>query len=484
MNLNGFIERFERYSEKHKLFKSGEKILVGFSGGADSTALLLALWHLKSKYGYSILAAHVNYNLRGDDSQFDEQFVRKFCFDRNISLVVKTIDIKSSSNLENHAREIRFDYFNDLRKLYKIQKIVLGHNREDQAETLLFRLFRGSGYTGIKGISSITEDIVHPLLSFCREDIVSYLESENIKWREDLSNKNNTYSRNKIRNQMIPWIKEHLNPNIVTKLYETAEIFSETDDILESLATRRFLKALIKHSKDECRLSSRIIRKTKSVLRYYVYRKAYSRINGDSKDFYHNNFIEIENLLTSEGSKQIFLPNNVFVFKEYDELIFTSMDFSISENLQNEKEIKSLRSRFTFEDYRIIMKKLKKMPTKRNLFEDKNVAYLDFDKTNFPIIIRHRKQGDRFYPLGMQHSKKLKDFLIDEKVPKFDRDKVLIFCDQEKIIWLAGHRIDNRVVTTNTTRDILQIKIERMATKKMRAAERIGKDRRSKKFTY
>ncbi len=475
MNLNSFIGRFEQYSIKHKLFKSGEKILVGFSGGADSTVLLLALWHLKSMYGYSILAAHVNYGLRGNDSQLDEQFVRKFCFDRNISLVVKNIAIDSTSNVENHAREVRFDYFNKLRKLYKIKKIALGHNREDQAETLLFRLFRGSGYTGIKGISPVTDDIVHPLLSFSREDIVSYLKSENIEWREDLSNKNNTYSRNKIRNQMIPWIKEHLNPNVVTKLYEAAEIFSETDDILESLATRRFLKAQIKQNKDECRLSSKIILKTKSVLRYYVYKEAYSRINGNSKDFYHNNFIEIENLLTSDGSKQIFLPNNVFVFKEYDELIFTNVDISKSENIENEKEISSLRSRFTFENYRIIMKKLKKMPNKRNLFEDKNVAYLDLDKTGFPIIIRHRKPGDRFYPLGMQHSKKLKDFLIDEKVPKFDRDKVLIFCDQEKIIWLAGLRIDNRVVTTDQTQNILQIRIEKMATNNMRAAERVNR---------
>ncbi|MDP8203875.1 MAG: tRNA lysidine(34) synthetase TilS [Candidatus Tenebribacter mawsonii] len=475
MNVNGFIEKFEQYSKKHKLFKSGEKILLGFSGGADSTALLLALWHLKSKYGYSLLAAHVNYNLRGNDSQLDEEFVRKFCFDRNISLVVKNIKINSSSNVENHAREVRFKYFNNLRRLYKSQKIVLGHNREDQAETLLFRMFRGSGYTGIKGISPITEDVVHPLLSFSRSDIISYLESENIQWREDLSNKDNTYSRNKIRNQMIPWIQEHLNPNVVTKLYETAEIFSETDAILEALATRRFLKAQIRHSKDECRLSTKIILKTKSVLRYYVYKEAYTRVNGNSKDFYHNNFIEIENLITSDGSKQIYLPNNVYVFKEYDELIFTNIDLSKSVNVLNEKEVTSLRNRFTFEDYRIIMKKLKKMPNKRNLFEDKNVAYLDFDKTSFPITIRHRKPGDRFHPLGMQHNKKLKDFLIDEKVSKFDRDKVLIFCDNEKIIWLAGHRIDDRVITSKQTQNILQISIEKMATKKMRAAERFSK---------
>lgn len=475
MNINVFIEKFDNYSQKHKLFNRGEKILVGFSGGADSTSLLLALWHLKSKYGYSILAAHVNYALRGEDSNLDEQFVRQFCFDRNISLVVKNINLTSGSNLENHAREVRFEYFNTLCKQYKIKKIVLGHNREDQAETLLFRLFRGSGYTGIKGISPITDNIIHPLLSFSKLEITSYLESEEIKWCEDLSNKDNTHSRNKIRNQMIPWIKENLNPNVVTKLYEAAEIFSETDEILESLAARRFLKAKINFSKSEYTLSIKVLKKTKPVLRYYVYKEAYTRVNGNPNDFYHNNFMEVEHLLNSKGSKQIFLPNKVFVFKEYDKLIFTSKDLSKTEYSENKKVITSLRSRFTFEDYRIIMKKLKKMPTKRNLFEDKNTAYIDLDKTDFPLTIRHRKPGDRFQPLGMQHSKKLKDFLIDEKVPKFDRDKVLIFCDENKIIWLAGHRIDNRVVTCEQTQNILVIRIEKMTTKKMRAAERIQK---------
>ncbi|MCF7858148.1 MAG: tRNA lysidine(34) synthetase TilS [Candidatus Cloacimonetes bacterium] len=475
MKNENFIDKFDHYSDRNKLFKKGEKLLVGFSGGADSTALLLALWHLKSRYGYSILAAHVNYNLRGDDSLSDEKFVRKFCFERNISLVVKNISINPNSNVENHARETRFEFFNSLRKQYKIYKIVLGHNKKDQAETLLFRLFRGSGYTGIKGISPITDDVVHPLLSFSREEIVDYLQSENIQWREDLSNKNNKHSRNKIRNQMIPWIEENLNPNVVTKLFETAEILSETDEILRSLATRRFLKAQIKNTNDKYILNIKVINKTKPVLRYYVYLEAYSKINGNSKDFYHNNFEEIENLVVSDGSKHIYLPNGVFVFKEYEKLIFTKIDLSISENVNNEKVITSIRNRFTFEDYRIIMKRLKKLPKKRNLFEDDNVAYFDFDKIHFPITVRHRKPGDRFHPLGLDHNKKLKDFLIDEKVPKFERDKVLIFCEEKKIIWLAGHRIDNRFITSEDTQNILKIRIEARAKKSKRAAERISK---------
>ena len=468
-----FFERFEEYAETHKLFKRGERILVGFSGGADSTALMLALWHMKSKFGFSLLAAHVNYNLRGKDSKEDEAFVKQFCFHRNISLVVKDVKITSESNLENHAREIRFKYFNQLRKIYKVNKIALGHNREDQVETMLYRMFRGTGYTGIKGISPITGNIIHPLLSFSRSDIVEYLQNEKITWREDESNKDSIYSRNKIRNELIPWVQEKLNPQVIDKLYNAAEIFTETDDILQELAKRRLLKAQLRHTKSEYRFDIKVICKTRSILRFYLYKEIYSRFRKDGKDFYHGNFEEIEAILHSDGSKMIFLPHGVKVIKEYNELIFTDDITNYQVDIENMKEITSLRNRLTFEDYRIIMKKLKKLPSKRYLYEDKYTAYIDMDKTSFPLFLRHRQPGDNFIPLGMDHSKKIKDFFIDEKVPKFERDKVLILCDEEKIIWVAGHRIDNRVITDKGTNNILMMRVEKMAVKKVRAAERI-----------
>lgn len=473
-NLN-FLEEFEEYAIRNRLLKSGEKILVGFSGGSDSTALLLALWHLKSKYGYSLIAAHVNYNLRGEDSIKDEEFVKEFCFKRNISLVIHNIKIDTKSNLENQAREIRFTYFNKLINLYNAQKIALGHNKEDQAETIIYRMFRGSGYTGMKGISPKSGTLIHPLLCFSRNEITEYLSQEDIQWREDLSNKESTFTRNKIRNEMLPWITENLNPKVINKLYNASEIFSETDYILHEMAKRRLLTAQIKHTKNEYRFSLSVIKKTLPVLRFYIYKEVYSKLNNNEQDFYHNNFNEIEAILNSDGSKRITLPHDIYVFKEYNELIFTDKDYSKGFDIENSKEITSLRNRLTFEDCRIIMKKLKKLPQKRYLYEDRYTAYIDLDKTSFPLIIRHRQPGDKFSPLGMIHTKKLKDFFIDEKVPKFERDKVLLFCDNEKIIWVAGHRIDNRVSTSSETKNILMLKVEKMAIKKARAAERIKK---------
>ena len=467
-----FLKRFEEFVRQHGLIQRGNRVLVGFSGGADSTALLLALLHLKSVFGYTLLAAHVNYHLRGEDSDRDEEFVKEFCFRRNISLVVKEVNLVPRTNLENLARKIRFKYFQELTKLYKLDKIALGHNRGDQAETMLFRLFRGSGYTGVKGISPISGKIIHPVLCFSRQDIETYLRQENATWREDKTNFENIFSRNKIRLELLPWIEKNINPKVIDRLYQSAVVFTETEELLKELARRRMVKAHLSHTRNEYRFSIDFLRKTRPLIRYYLFKEIYSRFCEDGKDFYNTNFDELNCLMNSQGSKLVELPNDVVVLKEYNELIFTEKQNLAAPDRDNSKEIPAIRNRFTFENTRISMKKLKKLPSVHYPFEDKNNAYLDLDKILFPLSIRHRRPGDRFIPLGMQQHKKLKDFFIDEKVSKFERDKVLIFCDAEKIIWIAGYRIDNRVVASQSTMNILEIKIEKMAVTRARAAER------------
>jgi tRNA(Ile)-lysidine synthase len=474
---NKFLDNFEQFTLNNKLISKGDKILVGFSGGADSTALLLALWHLRSRLNFSLLAAHINYNLRGKDSVADAEFVKEFCFSRNISIVIKDMELDQAGNLENNARNIRFDYFNQLAKLYKVNKIALGHNKGDQAETILFRLFRGSGFTGIKGITPMDGKLIHPLMGFSRNEITEFLINEDLGWREDLTNQENIFSRNIIRNELIPWIEKNLNPNVISKLYNTGTIFRETDEIMLDLARRRILKAKVKRDKTDFRFSLKVLRRTRPALRFYIYKEIYRQIAGTDKDFYHNNFEEIEAIIDSPGSKKINLPNKVYVFKEYDEIIFNNKAKLKIVDVNYKKEITSLRKRLVFEDRRIIFDKLKKMRHSRNLYEDRFTTYLDLDKIVFPIIIRHRQPGDRFYPLGMENPKKLKDFFIDEKVPKFDRDNVLIISDAEKILWIAGLRVDNRVAITEKTSNILKVRIEKMAVKKARAAERITKRR-------
>jgi len=177
--------------------------------------------------------------------------------------------------------------------------------------------------------------------------------------------------------------------------------------------------------------------------------------------------------LSSAGSKKIRLPHKLAVQKVYDKLIFGFQEELETASASDPKVISSLRNRIIFDDYRIILKKLKKLPHSRYLYENENIAYLDYDKIIFPLIFRHRQNGDRFYPFGMNKPKKLKEFFIDEKISKFERDRILILSDKEKILWIGGLRIDNRVGITNKTNNILMVKIEKIALQKARHAERI-----------
>lgn len=471
-----FIIKFSNYIVENRLIEKRSKILVGFSGGPDSTALLLALLMIKDSLDLSLLIAHVNYNLRGKDSQADEDFVREFCFSHNLYLVIKNIKIDSDSNFEATARDIRMNYFHSLLKDYKLDSVALGHNQGDNAETVMMNLIRGAGITGLRGILPKANKIIHPLLSFTREEICLFLTEENIVWREDKSNQESAYTRNKIRNQLFPWIAENMNPTIVDKLVSLSSLMVETEDFIEEYVDRTFKRYVSRQTDDRITLSIKTISNNKKLLRYYVFKKCLSQLTGIDTDIYQNNISEIENILDSDGSKMLNFPNKIFILKEYDNLIFTTKNPILSKNkLPDAKVLDSIRPRLSFGEYRIKMKKIKTLPSDKVLTNNKNIVFLDYDKIDFPLTIRNRDNGDRFIPFGLSGFKKLKDFFIDEKVSKFDRDKIAIFTDAKKLVWIGGMRIDNRVAINQKTTNILRIEIEKVINKKMRSAERKSK---------
>lgn len=468
-----FIVKFNNYVVENRLIEKKSKILVGFSGGPDSTALLLALLMIKDSLDLSILVAHVNYNLRGDDSKADEAFVRDFCFSHNLYLVINRVEIDADTNIEATARDIRMNYFYSLLKDYKLDAIALGHNYSDNAETIMMNLIRGAGITGLRGILPKYKKIIHPLLSFTRQEICQFLLSENIPWREDKSNQESSFTRNKIRNDLFPWIEENLNPAVIDKLVALSGMMIETEDFIEDYLERSFKRFVVKQNDEKIVLSLKTILHTKRILRYYIFKKCLYQLRGTDSDIYQNNILEIENILSSDGSKMLNLPNRIYVLKEYDYLIFTSKNPLVKqENIPEAKTIDSVRPRLSFGKYRIKMKRIKKLPSEKALASNKNLVFLDYDEINFPITVRNRDNGDRFIPLGLKGFKKLKDFFIDEKVSKFDRDKIPVFTDSDKIIWIGGMRIDNRVAISEKTTSILRIELEKVNNKKMRSAER------------
>ncbi|MCF7918631.1 MAG: tRNA lysidine(34) synthetase TilS [Candidatus Cloacimonetes bacterium] len=470
----GFLERVEDYIIEHKLLEKKNRVLVGFSGGADSTSLLLALWHLRSRLGINLLAAHINYNLRAEENIVEEQFIKDFCFSRNIALLVNEYKPGKENLNENNLREYRQRWFLSLVDLYNIDKIALGHNRGDQAETMLFRLVRGSMLTGLGGIKPRSGRIIHPLLPLSRTEICDYLTQEGITWCEDSSNQESHFVRNKIRNIGLRWIKENLNPRVEERLSETSEFLREADEILRSHALLRLHTKIIKHKdEDEYRLDIKELLKLKRVSRFYIYRYLYGKINGYVQDFYQSNFQEIEDSLQRPGNRTIQLPHQIELLKEYDDLVFYRAGKAPKDYQPDPaREIASLRNRFSYSEWRISMKRLKLLPHKRDPYWDKKTIYLDYDQVIWPLTIRHRLAGDRFIPFGMNNFKKLKDYFIDCKVPPRDREQALVFTDAEKIIWIGGLRLDQRVAINENTSNILMIKIEKIRRRKARPAER------------
>ncbi len=459
MNVEKFHKKFIRYIQENALFKQNSKILVGFSGGADSTALMNALLHYRKEYRLTIMAAHVNYQLRGADSHLDERFVKEFCFNHNVPVLIHRVDLRGVSGMENKAREIRMEFFNKIKKLNKIDVIALAHHKNDQAETVLSRFFRGSAFNGLAGIKSRSGDIIHPFLLFSREELESYLKEINCEWREDLSNYESDYNRNKIRNEMIPLIEQTFNPNFREKLNDYARIFNEADLYFKSVAQKLYKKALLAADESEIVFNLSEIETISPVLQFYVFKSAWEKLSRLDKDFYYYHFKEILNVLGMEGSKDVSLPADIVLQKDYYSVrLYNKKTYKHTPEFTS-REISSLRTIFVFNDKRIQMQKLKSMPEK-GFPSEKSCVVMDLDKIQFPVILRYRQPGDRFIPFGMSGFKKLKDFFIDEKIEKFQRDKVVIFCDAEKIIWIANNRIDQRVAVDDETRRFVMFTIE------------------------
>jgi tRNA(Ile)-lysidine synthase len=476
-----FLSRFLEFNKENKLFKQGETILVGFSGGADSTALLHALLSLRHEFNLHLLSAHVNYHLRGKESEADMKFVKEFCFRHSISLVIREEQIKKTSDIENRARTIRFQFFHSLVKDYKINKVALGHNKNDLAETMLLHLFRGSGITGMKGIQPKNDNIIRPLLCFSREEIVAYLKGAEVShWRSDSSNENTIYMRNKVRNSLIPWLEENVNQKIIDLLYQNSVIFREADEFLNDSVNRIFKKLLINQQTDEIRLDISKLENRKEVILYYVFRKCLKMLTGKECGFYHNHLKEISSLLGADGSKMITLPDGIVVLKEYNQLVFqdcSSKNPAISEEEESSQVIDITKKFHIFNKRRILCKRISKNDITAEHFIDPDNALIDLDKLSLPLTIGYRKEGDKFIPIGMKGTKKLKDFFIDEKISKFERGKILIFRDQEKIVWIGGLRLDERLKIDEQTKNVLSIRIEEIKIRSRKSVLKKKKDR-------
>jgi tRNA(Ile)-lysidine synthase len=442
------IDEFKKYISANYIIKPGDKILLTVSGGIDS----MVMAHLFYKQHYNIGIAHCNFSLRAGDSDKDEKFVHQFASDHNIPFYTTRFETKAFAKMNGlsvqmAARELRYKWFEEIRMKNGYDFIAVAHNLNDNIETLLINLIRGTGLTGMTGMKPISNRVIRPLLFATRKDILTFSDQHKIAFREDKSNADTKYTRNKIRHLVIPVLKE-INPSIEITLNETAERFSGFNEIVSEYISQ--LRESISEEKEQ------FITFSISQLKTYLHNKTI--LFELFKPYGITNALLINLLKVIEGKTggQI-ITDTHRIIKNRKELIVSDEEIrnETPYTIKNEQEFCVFPGISSARNVRIT--------EKFEIPSDPHIACIDSQKVTFPMTIRKWKAGDHFYPLGMNKKKKLSDYFIDNKYSRFDKENIFILESNGKIVWIIGDRIDDRFKITGSTKKGLLIKSKRKA---------------------
>lgn len=450
---------------ENELIEKGDKILVALSGGPDSVCLLNVLYSLKEDFHITIGAAHVNHMLRGDEALADEEYSKSLCKNLDIEFYVKKIDIDKISKEKNIShemagREERYKFFEAIKKHDGYNKIAVAHNANDQAETIIMNMMRGTGIEGLCGIRSKREGgIIRPILCLSREEVELYCSSNNLEPRIDKSNLENIYSRNKVRLDIIPYMKGNFNKDIINTLNRMANLIQVDNDFLEKETLNNF-KVYCSNTSDALIISKEAFNLDKAIISRVI-RKAFFEFTGKYSNFEMKHIYDVIELSKKTTNKRIDLTNNVLAENIYGDIYLKLKDNIIrdyKEVVINKGELDN--TDICYENYNVRFNIIR---NKNNIDFSKNVLikYFDYDKIEERLVIRKRRNGDKMLPLGMKGNKKVKDIFMDLKIPVDERDKIPVLCFDNEIAWLVAHKVSEKFKITKETKNIIKITFAR-----------------------
>lgn len=427
------------YIEKYQLLTENRPVLVGVSGGADSIALLTVL----VESGYSCIAAHCNFHLRGNESMRDEQFVSGYVRKLDVPFLKTDFDTPKYAaarhiSIEMAARELRYDWFEEQRVVTGAQAIAVAHHRDDSVETLLMNLVRGTGIRGMSGIRPKNGFVVRPLLAVSREDILDWLAERGLTYVTDSTNLSDAYTRNFIRLRVLPLLEE-INPSVKDAIARTSghlsaveaiylHVVEEARNTVIEQGNRLSIAALMRYPSPDAIL--------------YELLKAYNFTRPVAENIYLS--------LTKESGKTFFSSTHRLI-KDRDYLLLSSLvkDEACEFTLAGDETVWSGPVELSFE--KVVIKE------DFHIRKDKNIAYFDYDKLTFPLTLRTWKKGDWFIPFGMKGRKKLSDYFSDHKFSRIDKEQAWLLCSGDAVVWIVGERSDNRFCLDKTTKSVLVV---------------------------
>jgi tRNA(Ile)-lysidine synthase len=476
--MSGFEKKISDFIKANELFNSGDRVLLAVSGGADSIALLYTMEALKAEkvLHIELFCAHINHHLRGADADADESFVLEQAAVLNIPVFARQVDVRGFArsnklSIETAARKLRIENLLDIAAANNCNCIATGHQKNDNAETVLQRLSRGTGFRGLGGIRPVRVfdnkvKIVRTLLCVTRDEVIQYLQKRGLRWRIDHTNADCTYRRNFIRHRLLPDLQQHNDSSIVEQLFGLSGSAQRFYDLVCSRAEKIWPK-LARCASGKVELNLRDFLLEPEPVKVELIRRGLTSSGSGERDLSQKHYEKILRLARQNISgKQIELPGSFTVQREYENLIFTRYkkkavvgeEISISVTLE-------VPGRTQFGQYLIeatICLAPRSGSREAGTFAglpSKFIESFDLDKLKPPLIVRPRQDGDKFWPLGLKAEKKIGKFLTAEKVPQEIRRKALIIADSEKIIWVWPIRMSEQTKITNTTQKVLQLKV-------------------------
>ena len=443
------------FIKENGLLDNGDTVIAGVSGGADSMCMLIMLMNLKDRFGLNVVAAHVNHGIRGDEADSDAEFVEAFCRENAVAFEKEEADIpglakQTGTTCEEAGRNFRYEYFFRLAEKYRAKKIAVAHNSGDNAETVLFNIFRGSGISGLKGILPLRKPsqdkeikIIRPVLCLSRSEIEEYLREIGQSYCTDSTNKDDTYSRNRIRNGILPMVKEYINENAEGHIASLSRQAAEIEDFLSS-QTEEGMKYVKSLSGDDgtvtkCIINYAEISKLHPVIRKGVIRKTFELVAGRLKDVEEIHILEIDALYSKQSGKKLSMPYGITVTKEYGNIVLAR------ENMLSRKET----------DETISLEIVDRDSLTGEIPRDKDIKWFDYDKIGFMPVLRTMTDGDYLLIGKSGHKKSLKRFMIDNKIPLDERGRLMLLAAGSHILWVVGYRQDESCLVTENTKKVL-----------------------------
>jgi tRNA(Ile)-lysidine synthase len=453
------LHEFLKFIEDNRLIKKNDRVLLAVSGGIDS----MVMTDLFIKSGIDIGIAHCNFTLRAEESDRDEELVREFAADHNIPFYSQRFDTKTFSedkriSIQMAARNLRYSWFEEIRKQNRYNSIAVAHNLNDNIETFLINLARGTGIAGLSGMKKAGNRVIRPMLFASRQSIEEYCRNRNIFYREDSSNAETKYTRNKVRHLVIPLLKE-INPSIEATLNDTAERLSDINFVFTSLTES---------------LRKKIFKKSKSVTTINI-SQLYPFLNNNAVLFElfrpygtgSGTLTDLRNVIKGKTGGQLFTDTHRIIKNRKEILISVRLKQDEGTSIIN--SIKDLRKSPYIKSVRIIS-----ISGNFSIPVSPEIACIDLESISFPLTARKWHHGDFFHPLGMKQKKKLSDYFIDRKFSVLEKERTLILESGGRIVWIIGERLDDRFRITELTKKALIIKVQGTGRRAQGAGHRVN----------